>query len=399
MSNTILAPISLSEPVRAGRRRFWKQILPVTSIDYDGQRIDFDPKFHMDLAEAFKKGAYDQVPVVFAGEKNEHNMDPRNFGGDVIKMEYRGPGRGQGTWALIEASKDAARLIKQNPKLGVSPRIKQGIEKSDGRFIPRAVNHVLLTMNPRVQGMSPWQAVDLSEDADTEVVDLTAAEYTEGTKMGKTKTRRQPQSQIDLSALSDDEFNDLVVDLAVMARERGVDVDDLEDQVDEADEDLEDEEPQPRRRKSKVKTTKVVERESEDDEEDPELDPDADLSEEDEDEDPNATMRTQFQQMRFDLAERDWQRTRDAYLRDGVPAYLLDLAEPVMAQPDDVTLDLSDEDDALDVKDTITKMLNGVKRIVDLTGEIGHAVDLSEDDEGSEADQLLDEWNNTYPVA
>lgn len=399
MGDTILAPIALSETVQDGRRRFWKQILPVTSIDYDGQKIDFDPDFHTDLSDAFKGGAYDQVPLMFAGEKNEHNMDPRNFGGDIVKVEYRGPAKGQGTWALIEADKTAARVLKRNPKLGVSARIRQGVEKADGRFFKRAINHVLLTMNPRIGGMSPWQAVDLSEDTGVEVVDLTAQEYKEGNPMGKgTTTRRGSRRQIDLSALSDEEFNRLL-DLAQTAVEDPVESDedvddDLED--DEVDDEIEDPAETPRRKKSKVKVTKTTERDVEDSGhgDDPEDDEfaDTELSE-------RVIRRdevSQFGQMRIDLAQRDWNTKRERYLANGVPAYLLDLAEPVLSQPDKVTLDLSEGEDH-DVTDTITKMLDGVQHIVDLGDEIGSSldVDLSEE-EASEADALLKEWNENY---
>lgn len=401
MGKAFLTPLALSDAQKVGRRRFWKQVLPETSINYDGQKINFDKPFHLDLSKSFKSQAFDQVPIVFADARNGHNMDPRNFGGDVLDMEYRGPGKQGGTWALIEADKEAARAIKRNPKLGVSARIRQGVEKADGRFFNRAIEHVLLTMNPRVTGMSPWQAVDLAEDTDTEVVDLTAQHYEEGTPMGKgtTKTRRGSRRQIDLSALSDEEFNRLL-DLAHTVVEDPADLDeDLDEDL--VDEDLDDDEDEdtprePRKKKSKVKTTKVVERESEDngDEDDEDdSDGDADLS--------DSVIRreevSQFGQMRIDLAKRDWNTRRDGYLRDGVPAFLLDLAEPVLSQPDKVTLDLADSDDEFDVSETVTKMLDGVKRIVDLTGEIGTSldVDLSEEEQ-SEADALLDEWNANY---
>lgn len=396
----MLTPIALSDAQKVGRRRFWKQVLPETSINYDGQKIDFDKPFHLDLSKSFKTRAFDQVPVVFADARNGHNMDPRNFGGDVLDMEYRGPGKDGGTWALIEADREAARAIKRNPKLGVSARIRQGVEKADGRFFNRAIEHVLLTMNPRVTGMSPWQAVDLAEDTDTEVVDLTAQHYEEGTPMGKgtTKTRRGSRRQIDLSALSDEEFNRLL-DLAQTVVEDPADLDeDLDDDlVDEVDDDEEEETPpQPRRKKSKVKTTKVVERESEDD--DPDADEDLDSGDADlSDRVIRREEVSQFGQMRIDLAARDWQTRKDAYLRDGVPAFLLDLAEPVLSQPDKVTLDLADSDEEFDVSETVGKMLDGVKRIVDLTGEIGTSIDLTVDEEEqAEADALLEEWNTNY---
>jgi hypothetical protein len=140
----------------------------------------------------------------------------------------------------------------------------------------------------------------------------------------------------------------------------------------------------------------VVEREAdEDDDENPDEDPDADLS--DADAVIRSSERSQFQQMRFDLAERDWNQQRANYLRDGVPGFFLDLAEPVLKQPDTVTLDLAEGDD-LDVRETLTKMLDGVKRVVDLSGEIGTAIDLSDDGDVDEEDALLAEWNKSYPA-
>lgn len=395
----ILTPFVDLAAERVGRRRFWKQILPVTSIDYDGKKIDFDPSFHMDLSTAFKKRAFDQVPIVFADPRNGHNMDPRNFAGDVLDMEYRGDGPDGGTWALIEADRDGAKAISKNPKLGVSARIRQAIEKADGRFFKRGIEHVLLTMNPRVTGMSPWQAVDLAEeDADVEVVDLTAAEYQEGTEMGKTATkgRRQSQPKIDLSALDDDEFKDLLVDLTAEVAERGIEVDDLDD-VDDDELDDEEETPTPRRKRSKVKVTKTTEKDEEvddEDEEDDSDDDDADLS----DRVIKRSEVSQFGQMRIDLAKRDWKTKRDQYLAAGVPPVLLDLAEPVLIQPDEMVIDLADsdgKDKAVDFRQILTDMLDTVEGVVDLSDEMGSQIDLTADEEETaEADRLLAAWND-----
>ena len=402
MHDVIYTPFDLSAPVKAGRRRFWKQVLPVTSIKYKGQKVDFDPNFHMDLSKSFEKKAFDQVPVVFADGENRHNMDPRNFGGDVLKMEYRGDGPDGGTWALVEADKDAAKAIQKNPRLGVSARIRQMVEKADGRKFPRAIEHLCLTMNPRVTGMGPWQAVDLSEDTEFEVVDLTAINYEEGSTVGtKTATKRQPKStsrqgKIDLSALDDDQFNTLL-DLAQTA------LADPEDEVE--DEDPEDvgevEDPSPvRRKKRKRSKTKVtVEKDSEEDdpededEEDEEDEDETDLS--DADRVSGREALSQVTRVRLDLAEQRWKNERDRYLDAGVPAFLLDLAEPVLSLPDAVTIDLSDEEE-VDATDTIRQMLDGVKGIIDLAGEMGHQIDLSGDEEDTETDAFLKAWDEQY---
>lgn len=403
-TDIIYTPFDLSEARPAGRRRFWKQVLPVTKINYKGQEVNFDPEFHMDLAQAFEEKAFDQVPIVFANGENQHNMDPRNFGGDVVHMEYRGPGKDQGTWALIEADKDAAKQIKRNPKLGVSARIRQLIDKADGRQFKRAIEHVCLTMNPRVTGMSPWQAVDLSEDTDSVVVDLTAADY-EGNEMkASTKTRRGQtprKGTIDLSSLSDDEFQRLL-DLAQgTVEDEEVDEDDLED---EDPDDLEVEDTARRKpRKKKSRTKVVIDKESEDDgddeeedeEEDGDVDDETDLS--DSDKVIKAGERSQFQQMRLDLAEEKWERERTAYIDAGVPPFLVDLADDILSLPDAVTIDLADSDETIDASATVRKMLDGIKGVVDLTGEFGSAMDLTVDEGAdAEATAFLNEWDKQY---
>lgn len=398
-NDIIFTPFDLSDAVKAGRRRFWKQVLPVTKIDYKGMKVDFDPKFHMDLTQAFADKAFDQVPVVFADGNNAHNMDPRNFGGDVLKMEYRGPAKEQGTWALIEADKDAAKAINKNPSLGVSARIRQMVEKADGRKFDRAIEHLCLTMNPRVTGMSPWQAVDLSEEDtdENEVVDLTAFNYTEGSDMARSTSTKAKTSRkggkIDLSNLSDDEFQNLL-DLAeaALVDDEDLDEDDLDDE-DETEVEDTSTAPRPRRKRSKTKIT--VEKDSEDD---GDVD---DEDDEDEDEAVNLTDADRqtlghVRKMRLDLAEREWAAERTAFIRDGVPPFLLDLAEPVLSLPDSVTIDLSEGEDPLDATDTIRKMLQGVRGIVDLTGEIGHQIDLSDASEDSESTALLTAWEKQY---
>ena len=392
MSSTILTPFDFSEPVKAGRRRFWKQVLPLTSIDYEGQKVDFDEPFHKDLELSFKEGAYDQVPLVFADSGNRHNMDPRNFAGDVLQVENRGK---DGTWALIEADRAAARTIARNPKLGVSARIVQGIKKADGRTFNRAINHVLLTMNPRIGGMSPWKTVDLSGTTETEeVVDLTATEYTEGNAMGKPTTAKSRRRQIDLSALDDEQFATLL-DLAT---EAGVlDDEEVDEDEDEGADLGEVEDPKAKKPTKKKSTTKVkVEKEveggdpDEDEEEDEEEDDEStDLSDPVKSE-TNATVRS----MQIDLAEERWNNDREKFIDAGVPPFLLDLAGPILASPDTMVIDLA-EGETVNATDTIRKMLDGVKGMIDLTPDIGHMIDLT-DEQTDEDKKFLDAWDKQY---
>ena len=390
MTDAILTPFVDLATERVGRRRFWKQILPVKSIDYDGQKIDFDPKFHQDLELAFKDRAFDQVPLVFADSNNAHNMDPRNFGGDIIDLQYRGDGPDQGTWALIEADRQAARVINRNPKLGVSARILQGV-KRDGKNFARAVNHVLLTMNPRVTGMSPWQAVDLSEGTDIETVDLTAEQFTEGTDMAKTATAKATRRQIDLSKLNDDQFATLI-DLAtatgVLDKEDEVEDEDLEGLEDEVDD--EDEVVEPPRRKKSSKTKITVEKESDE----PGEDDDEDEDGEDDEDDEVVNLSRTVAAMQEEAAKGKWANERAEYIRQGVPPYMLDLAEPILSKPQKV-IDLADG--GADAASAMRKMLNGATGLVDLTGEMGHGLDLSENLADNDPDaKFLAAWDEQY---
>jgi hypothetical protein len=393
MTSAIYTPLDFSDAVKVGRRRFWKQILPVTEIDYDGQKVKFDNNFHKQLSLAYEDGVYDQVPLVFADGANTHNEDPRNFGGEIVHMENRGK---DGTWALIEADREASKAIRKNPRLGVSARIRQGVEK-DGKTYGAAVRHVLMTMFPRVKGMSPWQAVDLSDnDSDIEVVDLTAETYNqEGSVMGKTKTTST--GTIDLSRLSDEQFQSLL-DLSTAA------LADPEEEVEEGEEGEEEEvEEKPearkvRRKKSKTKVT--IEKDTENDDPD---DDDEYVDELDEDEEQDLSdaehvsgreALTRVKKVQIDLADQRWKHEREGYLNAGVPAFMLDLAEPVLKQPEAVTLDLSD-DESINATKIIREMLDGAKGVVDLTGELGHAIDLSSDPADA-TQEFLDAWDEQY---
>lgn len=404
-------PFDLSDAVPAGRRRFWKQVLPNTTINYQGKKIKFDKRYHMDLADSFRKEAFDQVPVVFATGENKHNMDPRNFGGDVLDMQVRP----DGLFALVEADKKAAKQIQRNPRLGVSARIRQGVEKADGRMFDRAIEHLCLTMNPRVTGMSPWEAaVDLSdEDADIIVVDLTTMDYEKGSDMKGTRKQsassKKPQraltgtidlATIDLSELDDDQFQALLDLSTAVAEDETTDTD--------ADKDKNSKESRRSRRK-KSRTKIVIDKDAETDDPDDDLNDDdndgTDLSDADKAKGKkkkgkkttvDLAAREGLTQMRLDLAEERWDREREDYVEAGVPAFLVDLAEPVLSLPDAMTIDLSD-DETVDATSIIREMLDGARGIVDLTGEFGSAVDLTADDEvKSDTDKVLAEWDTEY---
>ena len=413
MSRATLTPFDLSVAKKVSKRVYRKQILPLGSINYKGQKITFDKAFLTDLATSFKKGAYDQVPLQFATNDNQHNMDPEKYRGEITALELTATGLD----AVIHTTAAGAKAIADNPKMGVSARIVQGLEKADGRKYGRAIQHVLATLDPRVTRMGPWEAISLSETDVTEVVDLTAETYKKGPQMAtKAKAKGTPKvvsvkttdgtTDIDLSALSDEEFQALL-DLATEGDEETTDEDapaDTEDGV--------------------VDVTDELDEDDEDESEEDEDESDDDDEEEDEEEDeevelstdtitppkakkakvkkakaatvPATTDLSEIQVMRRKIALDGWKQDRREFARAGVPPFILDLAAPILSLPDSTVIDLSDSTQ-VDANDVIRKMLDGIKGVVDLAPEIGHAIDLADDDDKPDAEKsFLDAWDHEY---
>lgn len=376
-----LTPYDLSDTEKIGKRTYRKQILPIGEITYKGQKIKFDKGFLTDLAASFKAGAYDQVPFVLADAENRHHMNPEAFRGEVAGMEVTEDGLD----AIVQVSKEGAKILEDNPRLGVSARIVQGLEKADGRSFKRAVQHVLGTMDPKVTGLRPWQAVDLSvDDEDVEVVDLTAEIYTqeEDAVADETTQDKGGVVDIDLSALSDEEF------LALL---------DMSEDEDETDGET-------------VVEVTVEDEGDEDDEAETDDDDESDGDEADGGEPvtpsttelSNAVLddegRDEMAAMRLDLANERFKSERTALLHAGVPKALIDLAEPLLATPDPVVLDLSNSDDPVNATEIVRGILNQAKGYVPIKPEVGHSVDLSETVEDSEA-ALLAQWDAEYGKA
>jgi hypothetical protein len=412
-ATAIHTPFDLSNATKVGKTRWRKQVLPLTTIDYKGRKIDFNKQYLMDLARSFKARAYDQVPFVLANEKNEHHMDPKLFEGECIDFVMAADGLD----AVFDLTPEGAEMVRKNPRLGVSARIVEGLAKSDGRIFKRAIQHVLATMDPRVTGLRPWQAVDLSASGDIEVVDLTAETY-EGrnTQMPKSKLRvgsvdkETRTATIDLSKLSDEEFESLL-DLGTDTLEEvqidpktgkpvavvPVEDDDEDDEVDP--DEIEDpdavegddaitaadvvvpgtgQQP-PAAGPKKRKTTTTVEEEA--------LDQGGVV----------ANLSNEFAAWKAEQSKATWQAKADKLAHAGVAPFLLDLAAPWMESTDSQVIELSNGKGTPTIKETLEKMLNGFSGMVDLTPEMGHSIDLSDLQTKDDPDQaLLDEWEAVY---
>lgn len=168
MSRALHTPQTDLAGTLTGPRLWRKQILRKQTINYDGRPIVFDDNYLDDLTRAFHEQALDQVPLQFADGTNAHTEDPERTRGQIVGLE-RTP---DGLDALVALSEDGERTVRENPGLAVSARILEDHTRVDGKAWPRALAHVLATINPRITGMRPWAQVALA-NPDIPVVDLT----------------------------------------------------------------------------------------------------------------------------------------------------------------------------------------------------------------------------------
>ena len=168
----LLTPLEFGTARQVGATLWRKQLLPLGEISYKGRKIAFTRDYLGRLVQAFRDKAYDAVPLQFADHANTHTDDPERRRGTVRDLELTDDGLD----VLVEVGPETAQRLAEFPDIGVSARITEAYERSDGKFFSVAVQHVLATLNPRIPGMRPWQAVEAAND-DGEVIDLTALEY------------------------------------------------------------------------------------------------------------------------------------------------------------------------------------------------------------------------------
>jgi hypothetical protein len=158
-----------------------KRVLPVGEIEYQGRLLKFDKSYLEGLAQAFNARAYDQVPFQLADAKNQHTNDPERFRGEVQKMDVGS----DGLYVTVKTTEAGNAVLSANPKLGISARIVEDYARSDGQYYPVAIQHVLGTLDPRVNSLGPWERVELSNGVTPDMlIDLSAATFAGETQEG-----------------------------------------------------------------------------------------------------------------------------------------------------------------------------------------------------------------------
>lgn len=235
----VLTPHTLGQAVELSGGLWRKQILPLRKIQYKGRELNFDKRYLTELANSFKRGAFDQVPAQIADKDNKHNNSPHNFGGELTDVELAA----DGLYGYFKPSTDGAKILQENPKIGVSARILEGYQRSDGVHFGKALQHVLLTVDPHVSGMKPWEKIqELSADeAPEDTIDLSAEteEETEMPQQRKSSTQTKTvaagteEGEVTLSAEEYATFKEMLIERQT-ALEFAGELEE-EDEFDEAD--------------------------------------------------------------------------------------------------------------------------------------------------------------------
>lgn len=170
----VRTPIATGEATKVGKRLWRKQVLPNAKLNVRGRVIEFTPDYFRKVEQAFRDEAYPTVPFMLADKNNDHTMDPERAHGEVLSLEAAD----DGLYATLRLSEVAERIVRDNPRFGVSVRIREDWDRADGKHYPAAMQHLLGTFDGVAPGMKPWEPIDLSTPADDVVViDLSAATY------------------------------------------------------------------------------------------------------------------------------------------------------------------------------------------------------------------------------
>ena len=173
MTALVLTPFTAAEAVELGNRLWRKKVLPVGDVEYRGRMLHFDRPYLGQLVQAFRSRAYDQVPFQLADAQNTHTNDPERTRGEIRDMHLED----DGLYVVAEVTPEGEAVLTANPKLGVSARIVENYDRSDGKRFTAAVQHVLGTLDPRIPGLGAWQAIEAATPVPDTVIDLSASAF------------------------------------------------------------------------------------------------------------------------------------------------------------------------------------------------------------------------------
>lgn len=171
--NAFQMPVCVELATKLGPKLFRKTVLKTGTINYMGKQINFDTNMLQNYVDNFNAGAKDQVPFVLVDASNRHVDLPERYRGEIKGLEVSKDGKRLD--AVLEMTGSGAKLIEDNPKLGVSIRAVDRLERPDGLTFGPTIEHVAGTLDPKINGLGPWIPVELSNPT-ANVIDLSGTD-------------------------------------------------------------------------------------------------------------------------------------------------------------------------------------------------------------------------------
>jgi hypothetical protein len=197
----ILSPVSYGSAIELSGGLFRKKLLPVGSIQYQDRQLNFTREYLAGLLRAWQDRAYDSIPVQFADASNAHTLDPERTRGQIVDMTLEP----DGLWVTAQLSQRGQRVLSEHPYIGVSARIVEQYQRSDGRFYPAAVQHILATTDPRIPGLGAWQAVEMGNTPSV-TIDLSNLSFSGEPEPDYTLSGLELNQLLDAISETDSEF-------------------------------------------------------------------------------------------------------------------------------------------------------------------------------------------------
>lgn len=241
--NAFQMPVCVELATKLGPKLFRKTVLKTGVINYMGQQINFDTDMLQQYVTNFNAGAKDQVPFVLVDASNRHVDLPERYRGEIKGLEVSKDG--ERLEAVLEMTGSGAKLIEDNPNLGVSIRAVDRLERPDGLTFGPTIEHVAGTLDPKINGLGPWIPVELSNPT-ANVIDLSGTDE-ESTEVDDKKgslmaslTDEQVQKLLGLIEGSDEAPDKDKKNKKADHSESDDDEDEQRPETDSADEELED---------------------------------------------------------------------------------------------------------------------------------------------------------------
>lgn len=177
--------LDMSEAQKVSDNLYEKEIVRAAVIKdkKTGKEIRFDAQFMKEFKDHFDAilASDGYIPVQDVTDKNEHTERTKYQVGVVEAMRLDDEKNPTKVIAQIKLNEDMQKVVDFNPKIGVSIGASYTHLSEEGRPTNVFPRHVAITHRPKLNGMAAWKnLIKMSEEAG--ILDLTDADYVELTQ-------------------------------------------------------------------------------------------------------------------------------------------------------------------------------------------------------------------------